>query len=114
MFVRTAAKNMTKGGIGAYVPTAITTMNFVTQTKMAIATFAEKMKAMENNSGNMTNGGCLRVLIAIIIMCIVAFYILTKEPEILTFKNKKYHEEIFALPRTDDYGRNISRTEWYE
>jgi hypothetical protein len=56
----------------------------------------------------------LRVLIAIVIMCIVAFYILTKEPEILTFINKKYHEENFNLPRTDDYGRNISRTEWYE
>lgn len=56
----------------------------------------------------------MRILIAIVIMCIVAFYILTKEPEILTFKNINNHEEIFDLPRTDGYGRNISRTEWYE
>lgn len=114
MNARVADMNTMRGCIGATAPTAIITMNFVTQTKMAIATFAEKIKAMENNSGNMTNGGCLRILIAIVIMCIVAFYILTKEPEILTFKNINNHEEIFDLPRTDGYGRNISRTEWYE
>jgi hypothetical protein len=31
---------MTKGGIGVFVPIAITTMNFVTRIKMAIVNFA--------------------------------------------------------------------------
>lgn len=35
-----AGMSTMKGGIGAFVPSAISTMNFVTQTKMAIATFA--------------------------------------------------------------------------
>lgn len=87
MFARTAAKYMTKGGIGAYVPTAITTMNFVTQTKMAIANFAEKIEAMENNSNNMTPGGCATVLIAIIIMLLVAIYILSVEPDAFMLTN---------------------------
>lgn len=87
MFARTAAKCMTKGGIGAYVPTAITTMSFVTQTKMAIANFAEKTEAMENNSNNMTPGGCATVLIAIIIMLLVAIYILSVEPDAFVLTN---------------------------
>jgi hypothetical protein len=40
MFARIVAKCMTKGGIGVFAPTAITTMNFVTRIKMAIANFA--------------------------------------------------------------------------
>jgi hypothetical protein len=40
MFVRVAGMNTMRGCIGAIAQSAIITMNFVTQTKMAIATFA--------------------------------------------------------------------------
>ena len=42
---------------------------------------------MENNSNNMTPGGCATALIAIVIMLIVAIYILSVEPEAFMLTN---------------------------
>ena len=53
------------------------------------------MKAMDDYN-QMTNGGCLRSLIAILIMCIVAIYIVCAEPEIID-KLKHYISCLFYL-----------------
>lgn len=42
---------------------------------------------MENNSNNMTPGGCATVLIAIVIMLLVAIYILSVEPDAFVLTN---------------------------
>lgn len=77
MFARIVAKCMTKGGIGAFAPTVIITMNFVTRIKMAIANFAaQNLNAMEehedytkipltDNDGHPDRSGCAAIAAAL-------------------------------------------------